>query len=177
VGARGEGEGEMLIVLLAAIVMLYMLDRAARWGRLDLLKQDARYQLFELRDEARRALINGEIPPGNDFDYFDTTLSRVIGQMDHVNVWVGAFLLYKYRNEELERPLKQLQARLEKPENWKLAELHARYRNVFVFFLVRRHCILTWLAQFVSRASRIKKQLVDTFLGAPPTSTLMLHYR
>src|ERR1700737_4672493 len=89
----------MLYLILTTLILLALLDRALRGGRIRLLKLDVEFQLFELRDELRNEGIREEIPYHNWFDYMDTTLTRTIGAIDKVNPWLAVGFIRIHRKD------------------------------------------------------------------------------
>jgi hypothetical protein len=172
----------MLYLLLIGIVMLALLDRTVRNGRLRVLKLETKYKLFALRDELRRAAMRGEIPDNNWLEYMDTTLTMTIERLDAVSLWAVLVMMFRHRKDE---PLfldlqTKMKAAFALEENKKTAEIHLRYRECLSRFLRARHPIASAVEHTVEglltqleAASRREKAIAQTFAAAPETSTLM----
>lgn len=130
----------MLVVLLSTLIMLALLDRATRYGRLELLKLQTRFKLFALRDELRRKLISGEIPNSNWFAYMDTTLTKSIDRLNDFTIWEAAALAASVDGDpSVQKAHKNLQQALKRPENREIASIFNKYRNCLMGFLYNRH--------------------------------------
>lgn len=173
----------MLYLLLIGIVMLALLDRTFRGGRLNVLKLETKYKLFALRDELREAAIKGEIPNNNWLDYMDTTLTRTIQRIDVVNLWAALVFSVRHRKDEgaLERLEHRMKEAFRLEENRKIAEIHRKYRECLSNFLRARHPIVSFTETVVEKvlikgleaASGREKEITQTFATAPETSTLV----
>lgn len=175
----------MLYLILTTFIMLALLDRTMRGGRVRLLRLDLEFKLFALRDELRNHLIREEIPYSNWFDYMDTTLTRTIGRMDKVNPWLAVGLLCIHRNDtELFCAYEKLRDALRHPENRKIERVYDSYTNAVGEFLKRRYPI-SWPAAAIAFAlirrqkqpehqsiEQEERELTPIFSIAPETSTL-----
>src|SRR5437660_9636890 len=179
----------MLYLILSSLIMLALLDRALRGGRIRLLKLDLEFKLFALRDELRNAAIIEEIPYNSLFDYMDTTLTRTIGTIDKVNPWLAVGLICIHRNNPtLYVAYRQLKEALSQTRNHKIADVYQRYLDCLAQFLKSRYKLSWPLAAIIfGMVSKEKRQhdsieqeereLAPIFSIAPETSTLSEYSR
>ena len=169
----------MLFFVIGLLGMIVLLERYSS-EKLCLLKLEHQYRLFALRDKLRLAVIDESIQADKWFDCLDTTLTRVIGQIDHVNIYeLTGVMMAHWNDPELREALEQLKKVMEDPKNKNLAELYKRYTEEMLSFLYVQH---TALIRIVSRTDRFyrwtqtaKDRFRDTLLSAPETSTLVEH--
>lgn len=175
----------MLYLILTTLIMLALLDRTLRGGRVRLLKLDLEFKLFALRDELRNDAIAGEISYNNWFDYMDTTLTRTIGATEKVNPWLAVGLLYIHREDsDLFCAYEQLREALRRPENHRIEEIYLKFIECVGDFLKARYRISWPLAAIIFALFRRQKhvqhesveqeeqELAPIFSIAPETSTL-----
>lgn len=172
----------MLFIILGSLVLLVLLDRTVRGGRVRLAELDLRFGLFEIRDVLRDAAINEEISYSKWFDYMDTTLTRTLDTVEAVNPWMAAGYAFTHRNDpNVQEGLKELQEALRRPENRKIARVHAMYTECVVKFLKRRFPV-SWPLAAITFALLTKNQRCDSvqqeerelapvFSVSPATST------
>lgn len=172
----------MLFLILTVSIMLALLDRSLRTGRLDLLKLRLRFDLFALRDELRAAAITGEAPLNQWFEYLDTTLTKSIDNIESLNLWEAMALLIAHgRDASIQRAYDRLLAALRQPENRKLAEIHGKLVSVHGQFLASRHrgpmVTIVGLAKLAVSTDRLidrcRDRIERILASAPETSTLL----
>lgn len=129
----------MLFVIVGCLVLLALLDRTVRGGRIRLAEMDFRFGLFHIRDVLRDAAINEEISYSKWFDYMDTTLTRTLDSIDAVNPWMAVGYAFTHRNDlAVKDGLRDLQEALRQPENRKIARVYAMYTECLSSFLKAR---------------------------------------
>jgi hypothetical protein len=138
--------------------MLALLDRATRYGRLEILKVQTRFNLFALRDELRSKLIKGEIPNNNWFEYMDTTLTKSIDRLNSFTVWQAAVLaVHNEKDASVRKARQNLEEALEKPENKEIAGIYNKYILCLAVFLYHRHSTFRFLMSPKKMAGEQKK--------------------
>ena len=172
----------MLFVILGSLVLLALLDRTVRGGRIRLAELDLRFGLFEIRDVLRDAAIDEEISYSKWFDYMDTTLTRTLDRVEAVNPWMAAGFALTHRNDPAVKDgLHELKEALQRPENKKIARVYAMYTEFLMKFLKVRFPI-SWPLVAITFAMFIKdrnsdsvqeeeRKLAPVFSVSPATST------
>jgi hypothetical protein len=161
--------------------MLALLDRAVRIGRLETLRLEARFKLFALRDGLRRAAIEESVPQNKWFEYLDTSITKAIDMLPHINAWEVLALMYRYSDDEsvLDAHI-ELQDALQQEENQGLQKIYAEYILCIAWLLVERHrtsgVIALKVAKTVGRAVNLRDSLATIVSIAPETSTLLQHH-
>lgn len=171
----------MLYFLASMLIMLALLDRALRIGRLESLRLETRFRLFALRDELRRGGFSGAAPQNKWFEYLDTTITKAIDVLPHINAWEALALLAAYaKDKSVWAAHIELSEALEQPENHALSEVYDKYLDCIVDLLAERHRtsgrVLVTTARAVGRMAHLKNRLAEIITIAPETSTL-LNYR
>jgi hypothetical protein len=172
----------MLFVILGCLVLLALLDRTVRGGRIRLAELDFRFGLFEIRDVLRDAAINEEISYSKWFDYMDTTLTRTLDSVDAVNPWMAAGYAFTHRNDPAVKDgLRELHEALRRPENKKIARVYAMYTECLGRFLEARFPASWPLAAIIfaritkernsDSVQEEERQLAPVFSVSPETST------
>jgi hypothetical protein len=161
--------------------MLALIDRALRVGRLEQLMLEARFGFFALRDELRLAAIDGEVPHNRWFDYLDTSITKAIDALPHINAWEALALLYNHSDDEsIIRAQQELYEALAREENQGLKKIYTNYLICILELLVERHRTLGRVAFNVvrmrGRVVNLKDKLAKIFTVAPETSTLLEHH-
>ncbi len=171
----------MLYFLISMLIMLALLDRSLRIARLESLRLDVRFKLFALRDELRSAAVSGDVPKNRWFDYLDTSITKSIDVLPHLNVWEALALMYSYANDEsvLDAQL-ELGKALEQEENQGLKKIYGMYLRYMVDLLVDRHktsgSVVMGLAQMMGRVLNLTQKLAAILTSAPETSTLLKYH-
>lgn len=174
----------MLVVIISCIVLLALLDKTVRGGRIRLAELDFRFGLFHIRDVLRDAAINEEISYSKWFDYMDTTLTRTLDAVEAVNPWMASGYAFTHRNDPaVQEGLKELQEAFRRPENKKIARVYAMYTECVSKFLKARFPV-SWpvVAIIFAMATKDKEQnhnsvqeeerkLAPVFSVSPATST------
>lgn len=168
----------MLYVLASMLIMLTLIDRSLRIGRLETLRLETRFKLFALRDKLRHAAICGDVPYNRWFAYLDTSLTKSIDVLPQISVWEALALVYSYRNNKsLLKAQLELLAALAQEENRQLAEVYKEYLVCLTTLLVKRHRAAGYtamaLARVVGGVTNLKGRLAAIFTIAPETSTLL----
>lgn len=168
----------MLIFLISTLILLALLDKALRVGRLETVLLKTRFKLFALRDELRETAIKGETEENQWFEYLDTTITKAIDELASVSLWEAFVLILMNRHNKTiaEAQIKLFEA-LAQEENQKLAEIYRKFVWCLGTFLFDRHLAvrLTVFAGLYTLES-VKKErdrLVKTITTSPQTSTLL----
>jgi hypothetical protein len=172
----------MLFIILGSLVLLALLDRTVRGGRIRLAELDFRFGLFEIRDVLRDAAINEEISYSKWFDYMDTTLTRTLDAVQAVNPWMAAGYGLIHRNDrDVKVGLRELEEALARPENKKIARVYAMYTECLNRYLKARFPVSLPLAAMVSviidrdqrghSVQEEERKLAPVFSVSPETST------
>ena len=170
----------MLYFLASMLIMLALLDRAIRVGRLESLMLETRFKLFALRDELRCAAIKGEVPQNRWFEYLDTSITKAIDALPRISVWEALALLYSYAGDKsVVQAQKELFEAFEEEENVGLGEIYGKYLLCIMTLLVQRHKTLKFTvvgtARMMGKMVNLKDRLAAIFTVAPETSTLLEH--
>jgi len=148
----------MLFIIIGSIVLLALLDRTIRGGRIRLAELDFKFGLFEIRDVLRDAAIDAEIPYSPWFDYMDTTLTRTIDSLKAVNPWMAVGYALTHRNNPAaQNGQRELQEVLRRAENKKLARVYAMYTECIGKFLKARFPV-SWPLAAIIFSVLIKEQ-------------------
>ncbi len=179
----------MLYAIVTLAIFAGLLNRALRQESLGLKKLDARFKLFELRDELRRGIIDASVPYNRWAKYMDTTLTKTIDALQEVNIWEAIALVLSYRNDSSIRQAQMnLENALKKKENEKIKQIYDKYEICLFDFLLLRHSALVGSIKRTGAASirasvavdrcvayvcRKRDQAVRLFGSVPETSTLL----
>lgn len=171
----------MLYFLVSMLVMLALLDRALRIERLETLRLETRFSLFKVRDELRLATIEGKAPQNKWFEYLDTSITKAIDLLPHINAWEALALMFTYANDTSVLGAEmELHEALEQPENRELDKVYRNYIVCIARLLFKRHRssarVLLYFARFVGKVSKIKDRMATIVSIAPETSTLLEHH-
>jgi hypothetical protein len=172
----------MLFVILGCLVLLALLDRTVRGGRIRLAELDLRFGLFEIRDVLRDAAINEEISYSKWFDYMDTTLTRTLDSVEAVNPWMAVGYTLIHRNDPAVKDgLQELKEVLRRPENRKIARVYAMYTECISKYLKARFPVSWPLAAIIfaitdreessDSVQEEERKLAPVFSVSPETST------
>lgn len=172
----------MLFVILGCLVLLALLDRTVRGGRIRLAELDFRFGLFEIRDVLRDAAIDEEISYSKWFDYMDTTLTRTLDAVEAVNPWMAVGYAFTHRNDPaVKQGRRELEEALRRPENKKIARVYAMYTECISKFLKARFPASWPLAAIIfaitdrqQRSDSVQEEerkLAPVFSFSPETST------
>jgi hypothetical protein len=181
----------MLFVILSSFVTLVLIDRVVRIGNLRLAKDQARYELFALRDELRKAAITGRAPMNRWFDYMDSTLTRSIDKIYQVSLLDLMVFAALYReNRKIEEAVANRRRAFELPENTIVAGIYERYLYVLVRFMMNRN-LISRIAHSLSHRDHDRdrdccgdaassqedgrKSKAEVFSNVPATSTLLTY--
>jgi hypothetical protein len=141
-----------------------------------------RFDLFALRDELRAAVIAGEAPQNKWFEYLDTTITKSIDNIQHLNIWeIGGLVLNHGHDESLVQAYLRLLDALAEPGNERLAQIYGRLVGLNATFLAGRHRVtvatVLGLAGMATRTAKVidrcRKRIELVLSGAPETSTLL----
>jgi len=117
----------MFYLILATAIMLALLDKTIRGGRVRLLKLELEFKLFALRDQLRIDAIKEESPYNRWFDYMDTTLTRTIGALGTINPWYVVGFMCIHRNDtDLFCAYEEMRKALRQSENYKIERIYER---------------------------------------------------
>jgi hypothetical protein len=171
----------MLYVLASMLIMLALLDKVTRMDRLESLRLDTRFKLFALRDELRCAAINGDVPQNRWFEYLDTSITKMIDVLPHINFWEALALLYSHGGDKsILAAQAELSKALSQEENKGLGTIYVGYLACILKLLLGRHRTLVPFAYRVNKAigrmADLKNRLAAIFTVAPETSTLLEHH-
>src|ERR1700686_5238040 len=121
----------MMIALVCLVIMLSWLDRALRRGRIDLLMDETRHQLYTLRNDLRAAAASNEVDPHVwIFDYLDTSLTKTAALIKRVTVYeVLGFMIVSRNMVTMKQAYKALQRELGKPENVRFQQTYTQYQT------------------------------------------------
>jgi hypothetical protein len=166
----------MFYLVIGTILLIGLLDTAARRSRINALQVQIRFQLFGFRDELRMKAIEGEIVQDNWFDYFDTTFTKMIEKVDELTIWKILLLLVHYHDDEgIARSTKELFAFLYADGNEFYLDLFGRYAHAMGTYLLHRHRIIgistALAARVTNRILQIKNDASAVVATAPETST------
>jgi hypothetical protein len=166
----------MFYYLISMVALVGFLDHAGRRSRIELQLSQTRFKLYELRDKLRNTAIQGEIEQDNWFDYFDTTLTKMIDILPKLTVLQIILLIYHYRNDEgIRRSTQNLDEFLNAPANKFYKHLFDSYSSCVVNFLMSRHRVLGFAAKqslkFTVKILLAKARASEVLATAPETST------
>jgi hypothetical protein len=176
----------MLIAIVTSIVLITVIDRFARVGRIELAEARTRHELFALRDRLRREAIAGAIQFDGWFKYMDTTLTRSIDSVHDVNLWKALTYFSVYgRLEMAERAYSDLQEAMQ--QRPALRAVYTAYSETLWDLIEERHILIRNLPKVVFAAGRVfsaldgcfswlrksKRHALEGLLSAPETSTLL----
>lgn len=172
----------MLIVVLCLIILLSFLDSSARRGQFEVLKLEKSFELFAIRDELRRKLIQGKIPADNWFFYLDTSITKTIEDINKLTIWEAVALIMHYeKNNRLSSALDQRAKAMRK--NPELAAVFVKYIDCVSSFLRERHGSLIQIVRLLRKAvdglaGRFSfDKAVRVISSSPETSTLLQYQR
>lgn len=171
----------MLFFLVSMLIMLALLDRALRIGRLESLRLDTRFRLFALRDELRRAAVNGTVPQNRWFVYLDTSITKAIDVLPHISIWTALALIYTHSDDKsILEAQAELREALAQEENSQLCLIYVKYLACILTLLRERHRALGYTvfsaAKAIGAMTGLKDRLAAIFTVAPETSTLLEHH-
>jgi hypothetical protein len=166
----------MLIFLISLVALVGLWDGATRRSRMSNLLLEKRFKLFKIRDELREMAIDEKIAHDRWFDYFDTTLTKMIDLLPKLSVWNLAVLVIHYRNDVgIEKDEKDLLKFLYDEKNKAYLNLYFQFVKTLGEFLFARHRILGFLcfqaAKMATAPSKVKEEATQILTVAPETST------
>jgi hypothetical protein len=169
----------MLIAIASGVIMLAFLDRAMRLERIATVQLKAKFELYAIRDDLRRAERQRVVPGGRWFSYMDTTLTKAAASIERLTVWHAlAYLRVSDFSMMQEAERNRATAMEEFPE---LAALHRRYAECVARLVRERHALLWSIMRVVAHlfvAFVVWRARVLTALqGSPQTSTLLVYAR
>ena len=167
----------MLYVLAYSILAIALLDNIVRISRLEFVNYSFRFELFEIRDKLRRALISKEIKKSRWFDYLDSTITKTIDELPHISLWEILLIAYIHRNDKtIKNAQSRLEMALDAEANAFLAEIYKDILNCIVRFILSRHIVLSKTILFIFNSihkyRNLQSGLAETVMIAPETSTL-----
>ena len=167
----------MLIMIASCILMIAFLDRALRHDRIAIAQLKAKFELFAIRDDLRRAERTGAVPRGRWFSYMDTTLTRCAASIEELTVWHAFAYLFVIDIPKMRTAERNLAAAmLDLPE---LAALHRRYAACIANLVRQRHALLWRIIGLVARlfgaAAICRAKVLTALEGSPQTSTLLVY--
>lgn len=166
----------MLYVLISVLIMLALLDRSLRRGRIELLLIEMRFKLFALRDELRRGVIEERMPDNNWFEYLDTSITRAIDLLPTITIWEAVALIVRYRDDEDIRAAHYtLIKEFSTDDNKPFAPVYANFVMCLTEILFRRHIGIRFgisaVIKGIGRARGFKRWAGEIITLAPETST------
>jgi hypothetical protein len=166
----------VLIFVVLTIAVFGYLDYAARKSRVDLVLLDSRFKLFRVRDRLRMLAIDGKVEHDNWFDYFDTTLTKMIDLLPALTIWQIALLVFHYRKDIMsEKWHADLDAFL--AANPEYQSIFSEYARVIGGFLFGRHWVIkagfNFVARFTFALTEFKRDSAAIVATAPETSTFL----
>jgi hypothetical protein len=172
----------MPFVILASLITLILLDRVIRGGHFKIARDAARFKLFALRDELRRAAIEQKVKQSEWFYYLDTTLTRSISNITRISFLDYLVFALRYKEDErIKMAVENRKRAFSLPENQILAEIYNKYLFTLFRFMCERN-LLFWLLMGAhsdrNRGSHLPKdevEKVEIFGNVPATSTLLTH--
>jgi hypothetical protein len=136
----------MLIAVLACIIMLGMLDRAVRIGRVELLILRTRHKIFALRDLLRNSAIWGEIDPNRyPFDLIDQSLTKAAAGLkpltfsDAFGFGLSQLVFNPNLDDPFYAPYFEFKRTIEKPEHHRLRAIADAYSKCIDEFIEERN--------------------------------------
>ena len=146
----------MLVAIVCSIIMLSMLDRTLRIGRLELLMLQTKHKLLALRDSLYDAAVSGYVATTDPlFEFFDGMLRATAEDLPgrHLPAFVAFVLIADL--DGCRDNYKELTAHLARPENSRFQSIMTGFYRCVGEFTIQRHRII-WplllrLGHFVRR--------------------------
>lgn len=165
----------MLIAFISGLIMLALLDRALRLGRITTAQMVAKFELCAIRDDLRRLERTGEVSPDTWFGYLDTTLTLSAVSITRFTIWHAlAYTLVTNMRKIDEAERERERAMDQRPT---LAVLQRRYEDCLRTLIRHRHALLwrtlSGVARVLTVASKCKGLVLKALSGSPETSTLL----
>jgi len=164
------------IILLYAVVSFFI-----RRQRNSYLSLKYRYKIYALRDKLRGVLIDDKINK-NDwvFDYFDSSFSKLVNQLDMLTIYKAILLYLLNRNNKVVKTFSEnLSSNLKRSNT--LTEIYVEYGNILLDFFVEKHStsakILVSTVSTFGFLNRVKKGIKNYILDLrylPETSDYSL---
>jgi hypothetical protein len=170
----------MGVYWMCIFVALAILQRLRNLDRQTTVLQN-RFRLYALRDELRELAIRGEVFPNNwVFQYFDSSIAKLIKVLDRVTIWTAIAVAHRHRNDErLARASFHLDQALAKPQNLPFTIIQDSYIDCLLVFFMERHPttnVLSWnifrTVEFGTRLSKKWRSITKSQTEVPETSTL-----
>lgn len=138
----------MLILFFSAVVMLSMLDRALRIGRVELVRLRTRHKLLALRDRLQEAVVTGAVSPdspefGMCMDLLESVAKYIHGL--HIYAIIGTSLVVESATD---RKVQKLQA------NSRCKAVLDGFHKCMAEFYKEQHPIMYRLGCFAARVTR-----------------------
>ena len=135
-----------IIIGLIVSLFLYILIRNFF---LDNLKTETKFKCYKLRDKLRREAINGNIDATSSaFRFMDINLSTTIGEVEFLNIFYVLSMVRADRKTKVTQKEKDEIVKLIE-SNSIISEINSEYQKVIIFYLIRRHYILGFIAAFL----------------------------
>ena len=105
------------------------------------------YKFYALRDHLRESLIDEKIEGNNwAFDFLDSSFSRLVNQLETINIYKAVFWLLLYKNDDGVLACREnFNKSLDK--NKELKKVYDVYSNFLLQFFKERHRVLTRILQ------------------------------
>lgn len=168
----------MLIFLASLIIIIGYLDYSARKSRVDAVLVKSRFRLFAARDRLRSLAIDEKIAHDKWFDYFDTTLTKMIDLLPTLTVWQIILMIIHYRNDILsEKWHAELDGFLSQNEEYRA--IFREYAHAVGDCLLGRHWVLAFgvmtVGKIAMNMSQVKRDAAALVATAPETSTFLTY--
>jgi len=148
----------MFIATIAGIVLLGLLDRAIRLGRIELLIIRTRHKIFALRDLLRDSAIWGEVDPNTfEFDLLDGALTHGASMLRPLTLLdlIGFGLAQTLFHPEIDPVYMKFRERLKNTKDGRLRAIADSYGRCMYEFLEQRNRVgyatLSRLSHVVSK--------------------------
>lgn len=169
----------MLIAIASGVIMLAFLDRAMRLERIATAQLKAKFELYAIRDDLRRAERHGVVPGERWFNYMDTTLTKCAASIERLTVWHALAYLRVSDFPAIQEAERNREAAMKEfPE---LVALHRRYAECVARLVKERHALLWSIMRVVARLFVTfvvwRAKLLTALQGSPQTSTLLVYAR
>lgn len=167
----------MLVAIVSVIIMLSMLDRAVRLGRLDLCRIRTKHKLLALRDTLQNAASTGAVGPGSRlYNFCSRIIEGLSSHLEDFNLYgmIAASFFAKPTPA-----LEEIRESLERPENSRYQSILSGFHKCIMEFHEEQHCIavpfLRWLGRLVPDQSNtlreeLKSREVTAVLSNPKIS-------
>lgn len=149
----------MLVYWICIGAMLWMLDRAVRRGRLEVLMLRTRSKLMSLREALQDALLSGAVQRNALYELIDSLFSNSAETLEYRNIFtLIAFALWE-KNSPASCPVIDISEALSRPENARYRSIMDGYHKCMRDFFKERHRVIVPLGmKFIDMLERERER-------------------